>query len=687
MNSNPWTQFAASVICCGCLLQAPAACAQSTPPWWQQIIRNAAKKATQKAEQAITQSTTAPNSGSAPAGGTSSSTTGTSSQSAAGAPTVFSMSPNVILPFTKQTIIFQGSGFGSVDPFNRPDCFLQFVDITRGNIWVGGGPSPMFFGRGDPYGPGAGSFYVTQWTNTKIVIKGMTGAITNFRPGDLVRVELANPQNALDYPGHGLCGSPAAKIFVHVASSLPGPRISSFSDDGTQSPVSGNGSMSVSTILPVAHQTITISGSGFGEHAPFQGYSRFLQIRDITDNNWTSGASCANGCGTGPSVDVASWTDNQIVLGGFLNGYGGADVLHPGDIIRISVANPQLAGDMGSANSVFGGSPPTRIFVTVGQAAAAAVKNSYTSTTSTSTAAASTTDSQSSPTAETTSNEPAPPATTVFAQVPGYNCNYEAPLSSLPTEVTKIEKLYGRNAAADMIPKIQIDSAKEMAVGVVEANPPDDPALTQEFESLGRMSEGAAVIGDILGTVQVIQLGGGIYQIVGGELGNAVDKYVRAGYGWGQEFDWCYSTNTEDLNVLPFKIMPVPGESPQFTAAPPAISSVSSVIASATQTIAIEGQGLGAHNPYDGNSPYLEIRDDTGNWTAGYGLDLVHVNVRSWMSSDIPPSSKIVVTGFSGAYGAPLTNWELKPGDRVTVYVWNTDTGRGPAQYSLTVAP
>jgi hypothetical protein len=668
MRSHSWKQVCASAICVGCLFFAPTACAQSTPPWWQHILNKAAKTVAQKAEQTITQSTTAQNSGSAPAGGTGSSTTGTSSQSAAGAPTVSSMSPNVILPFTKQTIIFQGSGFGSVDPFNRSDCFLQFVDITRGNIWVGGGPSPMYFGRGDPYGPGVGSFYVTQWTNTKIVIKRVTGEITNFRPGDLVRVEIANPQNALDYPGHGLCGSPAAKMFVHVASTLPGPRISSFSDDGTQSPVSGSSSTSVSTILPVANQTITISGSGFGEHAPFQGYSRFLQIRDITANNWTSEASCANGCGTGPSVDVTSWTDNQIILSGFLNGYGGADVLNPGDLIRISVANPQLAGDIGSANSVFGGSPPTRMFVTVGNAPQ-------------------TTQPPTQPTVPPVSNAPLPQASTVFAQVPGYNCNNEAPLSSLPTEVTKIEKLYGRNAAADMVPKIQLESAKEMATGVVEANPPDDPALTQEFESLGRVSDGVSVIGDILGTVQVIQLGGGVYQIVGGELGNAVDKYVRAGYGWGQEFDWCYSTNTEDLNVLPFKVVPVPGESPQFTAAPPTIISVSPVIASATQTITIEGQGLGTHSPYDGDSPYLMISDDTGNWTAGYGLDFVHLNIRSWMSSDIPASSKIVVMGFSGAYGAPLTNWELKPGDRVTIYAWNTDTGRGPAQYSLTVAP
>ena len=679
MRSHSWTHVIASAICVNYLFMAPAVYAQSTPPWWQQIV----KQATRKVENAVTTKIAGQNSTPTTASTGSTSSSAIVSQSQAGSPTISSMSPNVILPFTRQTIVFLGSGFGNGNPFNNVTCFIQFDDITENNNYVGYMP----WGTGLPYFNYRGTFYVTEWTNTKIVIKGISGPITQFRPGDLIRVEVANFKKQGEYPGHGLCGAPAAKMYVHVASNLPGPRISSFSDDGTQSPVSGNSSMSVSTIQPVAIQTITISGSGFGEHAPFQGYSRFLQIRDITANNWTSEASCANGCGTGPSVDVKSWTDNQIVLGGFLTGYGGSDVLHPGDIIRISIANPQLAGDTGSANSVFGGSPPTRIFVTVGQTAAAAVTNSYTNTTSTSTAAASTTNSQSLPTAGTTSNEPAPHATTVVAQVPGYNCNNEAPLSSLPTEVTKIEKLYGRNAAADMIPKIQMDSAKEMAVGVVEANPPDDPALTQEFESLGRVSEGAAVIGDILGTVQVIQLGGGIYQIVGGELGNAVDKYVRAGYGWGQEFDWCYSTNTEDLNVLPFKVIPVPGESPQFTAAPPAISSVSTVIASATQTITIEGQGLGTHSPYDGDSPYLMISDDTGNWTAGYGLDFVHLNIRSWMSSDIPPSSKIVVTGFSGAYGAPLTNWELKPGDRVTVYVWNTDTGRGPAQYSLTVAP
>ena len=340
---------------------APVAHAQTSPPWWQQIV----KQATQKAEHAVIHGIAGQNTGTTT---TSNSTPSVTSQAPAGAPTVSSMSPSVLLPFVKQTVVFRGSGFGTLEPFNAPICDLQFVDITRNNSFIGGGAT-FLIPPSSPYGVGEGSFYVTKWTDSEVIIKGIyggsNGSIAYFRPGDLVRVEIANPHNFNEYPNHGLCGSPAARLFTHVASTLPGPKISSFSDGDTPTPVSGSSTTSVSTILPVAKQTITISGSGFGTHAPFRGDSRFLQLRDITENNWTSEASCANGCATGPSVDVKSWTDNQIVLGGFVNGYGGADVLHPGDIVRISIANPQLAGDMGSVNSVFGGSPPTRIFVTV----------------------------------------------------------------------------------------------------------------------------------------------------------------------------------------------------------------------------------------------------------------------------------------------------------------------------------
>lgn len=350
---------------------APVAHAQTSPPWWQQIV----KKAERNIASTVTSQLTSQTSGTRPTSTTTanSSNTANPSSSLAGAPTVASMSPNALLPFTRQTLIFRGSGFGNVEPFNGPTCFLQFVDITNRNLYLGGVP------RIYANLPIAGDFYVTEWTDTTIVIKEIYGSgwrppgesppwggsIADFHPGDLVRVEVANPQKVGQYPSHGLCGSPAARLFTHVASSLPGPRISSFSDGGAQTPVPGSSTVSISTIVPVAKQTITINGSGFGEHTPFQGHSRFLQVTDITANNWTSGASCANGCGTGPSVDVKSWTNSEVVLGGFPSGYGGADVLHPGDIVRISIANPQLAGDMGSVNSVFGGSPLTRIFVTV----------------------------------------------------------------------------------------------------------------------------------------------------------------------------------------------------------------------------------------------------------------------------------------------------------------------------------
>ncbi len=63
----------------------------------------------------------------------------------------------------------------------------------------------------------------------------------------------------------------------------------------------------------------------------------------------------------------------------------------------------------------------------------------------------------------------------------------------------------------------------------------------------------------------------------------------------------------------------------------------------------IEGNGFGQHSPYNGNSSYLRIRDVTTNWDAGWGSDLVHLNVIEWTES------KIVVNGLTGAYGGGWT--------------------------------
>jgi hypothetical protein len=100
----------------------------------------------------------------------------------------------------------------------------------------------------------------------------------------------------------------------------------------------------VSAILPSAQQTITIRGSGFGHLPAYDGDSPWLEIVDLTAN-WTAGYVDPLGNADGVTVDVTSWSDGEIVLGG-LGGIYGAGVLNryvlsPGDTIEIGVWNPQ----------------------------------------------------------------------------------------------------------------------------------------------------------------------------------------------------------------------------------------------------------------------------------------------------------------------------------------------------------
>ena len=355
-----------------CLL-LPVANAGSNP-WWdivKKIANGVENKVAQKVNHTVSHLTANT------AGQTSSGTS-----TAPGAPETASITPNRILPFQRQTIVIRGSGFGHLQPFNGPTCFLQFKDITTGNLLVGGRSwATAHDGRRVGYGMAylyfhVGGFYITHWTNSEIKIKAIWGAITAFKVGDLVRVEIADPQKVPAVGGNGivtnfqppwpnLCGVPAARMFVHVAAKLPRPTITSVTEVGSRAGPSGNTVATVLTLLPQAQQRIVINGLGFGTHAPFRGYSRFLQFKDITANNWVSGATCPQGCGVGPGVDVTLWTNHRIVVKGFLNGYGGRDILSPGDLVRIAIANPQLAGEMGSTDASMGGAPYVTVFAKV----------------------------------------------------------------------------------------------------------------------------------------------------------------------------------------------------------------------------------------------------------------------------------------------------------------------------------
>jgi N-acetylneuraminic acid mutarotase len=104
----------------------------------------------------------------------------------------------------------------------------------------------------------------------------------------------------------------------------------------------------------------------------------------------------------------------------------------------------------------------------------------------------------------------------------------------------------------------------------------------------------------------------------------------------------------------------------------PVIESVSAVAAEQTQTITITGSGFGTLAAYTGESPYIGIWDVTqADWSAGYGEDLVGLNVESWTNT------QIVLGGYTGSYYG--TYWSIAAGDSLTLEIWNANSGNGPA--------
>jgi PEP-CTERM motif len=122
------------------------------------------------------------------------------------------------------------------------------------------------------------------------------------------------------------------------------------------------------------------------------------------------------------------------------------------------------------------------------------------------------------------------------------------------------------------------------------------------------------------------------------------------------------------------------------SASSPTITSVSPISTEQLQTIVISGSGFGTQAPYTGDSAYIKLFDVTKLWAAGYVLpgvedDAVTLIVESWADSSI------VLGGFSGDWGGPNPNggtWTLGVGNEVQTYVWNPQTGAGPASITTT---
>ena len=117
---------------------------------------------------------------------------------------------------------------------------------------------------------------------------------------------------------------------------------------------------------------------------------------------------------------------------------------------------------------------------------------------------------------------------------------------------------------------------------------------------------------------------------------------------------------------------------------PVCITMVSPILPQQFQTITITGSGFGTLQAYNGNSSYIRITDLTTGWSAGnsescgpiYGCpDPVALAVSSWTDS------QIVIIGFTGGYG----KYTLNTGDHTELFLWNPQTGVGPATYENVV--
>lgn len=105
---------------------------------------------------------------------------------------------------------------------------------------------------------------------------------------------------------------------------------------------------SVSAIEPTADQVIVITGRGFGTHTYFANADTpFLAIRDNTAR-WAAGRMTPENWDE-VTLNVALWTDSQIVATGFAGAYGQHWwKLNPGDKIEVAVWNPQTRSGPGT---------------------------------------------------------------------------------------------------------------------------------------------------------------------------------------------------------------------------------------------------------------------------------------------------------------------------------------------------
>ncbi len=153
---------------------------------------------------------------------------------------------------------------------------------------------------------------VTSWNNDQVVINGFAGTYGQsggwtLNGGDSLALSVSNPQDGLAAPAFNTAAPP-------VISSVSVAPLSVGSNNWT----------------------ITINGSGFGTQNPYNGDSGVLAMEDYTAN-FNAGYT-----GDATTMNVSSWTNNQIVISGLTGSYGGGGaVITSGDNLQFWLMNPQ----------------------------------------------------------------------------------------------------------------------------------------------------------------------------------------------------------------------------------------------------------------------------------------------------------------------------------------------------------
>jgi hypothetical protein len=115
------------------------------------------------------------------------------------------------------------------------------------------------------------------------------------------------------------------------------PKISTIIGTTTPTPVTPLVT-NVSKISAAQNQIISISGQGFGNLAPYNGNSKYIEISDVTQG-WDAGHSASVGeTANGVTLNITQWTPSQILISGFAGKYGTFS-LHVGDNLTIKVWN------------------------------------------------------------------------------------------------------------------------------------------------------------------------------------------------------------------------------------------------------------------------------------------------------------------------------------------------------------